>query len=81
MTTLVCGCLVCARWKRYSRLLLEALDERVGVDVRDVGGDTGGVADIVEGELSDVGVLLEEEREGLADTTWGKSQWAVVKAL
>lgn len=30
---------------------------------------TGGVDDIVEGELGDKGVKLEEEREGLADTT------------
>jgi hypothetical protein len=38
--------------------------------VRNVGGNTGGTTDIVEGELGDLGVLLEEEREGLA---WGVS--------
>jgi hypothetical protein len=49
----------------------EALNGSGGVDVREVGSNTLGVDDIVERELSDRGVELEEERERLADTTWG----------
>jgi hypothetical protein len=48
---------------------LIALDGRLGVDVGDIGGNTRGQADIVEGELSDAGVQLEQQGEGLADTT------------
>lgn len=32
---------------------------------------TGGATDVVEGQLSDAGVELEEEGEGLADTAGG----------
>ena len=35
----------------------------------DVGGDAGRAADVVEAERGDVGVELEEEREGLADAS------------
>ena len=35
------------------------------------GGRTRGATDVVEGELSDVGVELEEEREGLANAARG----------
>lgn len=34
-----------------------------------VSGDTGGVDNVVEGEVGDQRRLLEEERQGLADTT------------
>jgi hypothetical protein len=34
-------------------------------DVREIGSDTGGVDDIVQGELVNVRRGLEEEREGL----------------
>jgi hypothetical protein len=50
---------------------LVALDLGLGVDVGDVGGNTGSSADVVEGELSDAGVELEEEGEGLANATAG----------
>ena len=46
-------------------------DGRLGVDVRDIGGNTGSATDIVEGEIGDAGVHLEEKREGLADTARG----------
>lgn len=36
-----------------------------GGDVRQVGRDTGGVDDIVEGELVDEGAELQQQREGL----------------
>lgn len=39
-----------------------------GVDMADIGSDTGGTTDIEEGELSDKGVLLEEEGEGLSNS-------------
>lgn len=48
-----------------------ALDGGLGVDVGDIGTDTGGATDVVEGQLSDAGVELEEEGEGLADTAGG----------
>lgn len=53
----------------HSLVLLETLDDRVGVDVRNVGSDTGGTSDIVQGKTSDERVSLEEERHRLADTT------------
>lgn len=37
--------------------------------MRKVGGDSRGSTDIEEGELGDKGVLLEEKREGLSDST------------
>lgn len=37
----------------------------VGGDVGQVGGNTGGVDDIVEGELVDKGAELEEQGQGL----------------
>ena len=36
-----------------------------------VGSDTGGTTDIVEAKLCDVGVELEEEGQGLADSSTG----------
>lgn len=52
-----------------SRVGLVSLDAGLGVDVGDVSSNTGSATDIVEGEVSDAGVHLEEERERLADTT------------
>lgn len=51
--------------------LLKALDVGRGVDVRDVGSDTGGASDVVQSERSDEGVGLEEEGHGLSDSTGG----------
>lgn len=42
-------------------------DLGAGVDVADVGGDSGGAGDIVEGEVGDEGVKLHEKGKGLAD--------------
>lgn len=49
--------------------LVVALDSALGVDVADIGGDTGCTTDIVESELGDSWVELEEEGERLTDTT------------
>ena len=51
-------------------VLLKALDGRVGVDVGNVGSNTGSTSNVIEGEASNAGVLLEEERHGLTDTTY-----------
>ena len=37
----------------------------------DISGNAGGTANVVEGELSDAGVELEEERQRLSDSTAG----------
>lgn len=37
----------------------------------DISGNAGGTTDIEEGELSDTGVELEEERQRLSDSTAG----------
>lgn len=58
----------------YSLILLETLDDRVGVDVRDISSDTWGTSDIVEGESGDEGVSLQEERHGLTNTTYKSSE-------
>jgi hypothetical protein len=42
---------------------------RVGVDVADISGDAGRVDNVVEGQMGDERGLLEQEREGLADTS------------
>ena len=39
----------------------------LNLDVADVGGNTGGADDVVEGEGGDEGVELHEEGEGLVD--------------
>jgi len=44
---------------------------RSGVDVANIGGNTGGASDIVEGELRDERVELHEQSERLADPTGG----------
>jgi len=49
--------------------LVVTLDGALGVDVANIGGDTGCATDIVESELGNSGVKLEEEGERLADTT------------
>ena len=49
-------------WETYGAL---------GVDVADISGNAGGTANVVEGELSDAGVELEEERQRLSDSTAG----------
>jgi hypothetical protein len=54
----------------HSLILLISLDNRVGVDVRDIGSDTGSTSDIVKRKTSDEGVGLEEEGHGLTDTTF-----------
>lgn len=54
------------RTQPYSLVGLVALDGGSSVDVRDVRSDTGRTTHIVERELSDTGVQLEEQREGLA---------------
>jgi hypothetical protein len=43
----------------------------LGVDVADISGNAGGAANIEEGELSDTGVELKEERQRLSDSTAG----------
>ena len=43
----------------------------VGIDVRDISSNTGSAADIVEGELCDERVELEEEGQGLANSSAG----------
>lgn len=43
----------------------------LGVDVADISSNAGGATDIEEGELSDTGVELEEERQRLSDSTAG----------
>ena len=43
----------------------------LGVDVADISGNAGGATDVEEGELSDTGVELEEERQRLSDSTAG----------
>lgn len=48
-----------------------ALDCALGVDVRDIGGDTWCTLDIVEGELADSWIELEQEGERLADSAAG----------
>lgn len=45
-----------------------------GVAVSDIGGDTGGEADVVEREVRDERVQLEEERERLADAACVRPQ-------
>lgn len=49
----------------------EALDDRLGVDVGDISGDTRSASEIVEGQLGDVVVELQEQRKGLANATSG----------
>lgn len=41
----------------------------LGVDVANVGGDTRATLNVVQSELRDTRVELQEEGEGLADTT------------
>ena len=41
----------------------------LGVDVADISGNAGGAANVEEGELSDTGVELEEERQRLSDSS------------
>ena len=57
-----------------SLILLETLDDRVGVDVRDISSDTWSTSDIVEGESGDEGVSLQEKRHGLTNTTYTSSE-------
>ena len=45
-----------------------------GVAVVDVGGDTGGEADVVQRQVRHERVELEEERQRLADTACGQSR-------
>lgn len=47
------------------------VDLRSGVDVADIGGDTGCAGDIVKGELGDKRVEFHEQSEGLADPAGG----------
>jgi hypothetical protein len=54
----------------HSLGLLVTLDLGGSVDVGDIGSDTWGASDIVEGETGDEWVGLEEERHGLTDTTY-----------
>lgn len=48
---------------------LVAGDLRLGVDVRDVSGNTGAAADVVQGKLGNSGVELEQEGQRLANAT------------
>ena len=52
-------------------ILTVACNSRTGVDVREICSDSGGVDDVVEGEVGDVFCLLQEEREGLTNTARG----------
>jgi hypothetical protein len=42
-----------------------------GVNVANVGSNTGGVDNVKESKVGDGGLVLEEKREGLADTASG----------
>ena len=53
------------------QLALDDSHGALGVNVRDVGCDTWGHADIIEGELADPWVQLQQQRERLTDTTGG----------
>merc|ERR1711988_1444898 len=46
-----------------------ALDVALGVDVANVGGNTWAALDVVKSKLRDTRVELQEEGEGLANTT------------
>ena len=49
-----------------------------GGDVGEILSNTGGVDDIVQGELVDEGARLEEQRQGLADSAGGtENNWAM----
>eukprot|EP00128_Syssomonas_multiformis_P002965 Colp12_sorted_trinity150504_noHs@4722 len=52
-----------------------------GVDVAKISGNTRGVHDIVEGEVGDIRVLLNEEGEGLTNTTRGTENSDLVQVL
>lgn len=62
-----------------SLILLETLDDRVGVDVRDISSDTWSTSDIVKGKTSDEGVSLQEKRHGLTNTTYIAVSGMIVK--
>jgi len=47
----------------------ETRDLSRGGDVGEVGGDTGGVDDIVQAQFSDDRVELEQQGQGLSDST------------
>jgi len=53
------------------RVTTMASDLGLCVDMRKIGGDTGGVDDIKEGEVRDKVGLLQEQRERLADSSCG----------
>lgn len=57
-------------WKFDLLSLLVSLSSASSVDVADISGDTWCTSDIVERKTGDQWVGLEEEGEGLTDTTW-----------
>ena len=61
-------------WDVYTKCWRAAY--RAGRDVREVGGDAGGVNDIIECQLVNEGAVLEEQRERLpeADRQVSKQQ-------
>lgn len=50
------------------RALAVSSDSGRGVDVREVGSDAWGIDDIVQGQMGDQIRLLQQQRQGLADT-------------
>lgn len=60
-----------AQKKRDSLSLLESLGDGSGVDVRNVSSDTGSTPNVVQVQTGDKRVGLEQERQGLTDTTTG----------
>jgi hypothetical protein len=53
----------------HSLSLLVSLGKSGGVDVADISGDTGSTPNIVKAQRSDQRIGLEQERQGLSDTT------------
>jgi len=53
----------------------------LGVDVRQIGGHTGRMDDVVEGQIGDQGILLEEQRQRLANSSSGAADGHLVVVL
>jgi len=53
----------------------------LGVDMRQIGGHTGRMNDIVERQVGDQGILLEEQRQRLADSSSGTANGHLVVVL
>lgn len=53
----------------------------LGVNVRQIGSHAGRVHNIVQGELSDQGILLEQQRQGLTNAASGAANGHLVVIL